>query len=140
MTLVELVVCISIMILVSTLYFFYDNLDKYYINSFTKQLTADIRYVRRVNMLGDLSTYIYYDLNNKNKSYILKSQGEIKKEVSLPNETKIEYGESKIIFRTDGSPDRRGQTIRVYKGNIKKEITIVPISGRVLLKEGKYET
>ena len=39
-----------------------------------------------------------------------------------------------------GSPNPKGQTIKVYNDKIKKEITIVPVSGRALLKEGEYET
>lgn len=139
MTLVELVITISIMLLISTLCFSKDDLSKHQINSFTKQLCSDIRYVRKCNMLGDFKTYIYYKKNQESSSYVVRSKGNDMKEIQLPSEINLEYGESKIRFKSDGSPDPKGQTINVYNNKIKKEITIVPVSGRVLLKEGKYE-
>ena len=44
-----------------------------------------------------------------------------------------------IKFKEDGTPYPSGTTIRIIYKDTKKEITIVPISGRVLIKEGKYE-
>lgn len=45
MTLVELVITISIILLITTLCFPSDNVEKYQVNSFIKQLCSDIRYV-----------------------------------------------------------------------------------------------
>lgn len=140
MTLVELVVTISIILLISTLYFPKDSIKKYEINSFTKQLCSDIRYVRRANMLSDLKTYIYYIEDDKSISYLVRENGKDLKQVFLPENTKLQYDSTRIKFKPDGLPDPKGQTIKIYNEKIKKEITIVPISGRVLLKEGKYET
>ena len=140
MTLVELVITISIMLLISTLCFSKDDINKHQIDSFTKQLCSDIRYVRKCNMLGDLSAYIYYKKDKESSSYAIRSGGNDIKEIKLPNDITLKYGQSKIVFRRDGSPDPKGQTIKVYDDKIKKEITIVPVSGRVLLKEGEYET
>ena len=140
MTLVELVITISIMLLISTLCFSKDDVNKHQIDSFTKQLCSDVRYVRKCNMLGDLSTYIYYKKDKESSGYAVRSGGNDIKEIKLPNDITLKYGQSKIVFRRDGSPDPKGQTIKVYNDKIKKEITIVPVSGRVLLKEGEYET
>lgn len=140
MTLVELVVTIGFLLIISTLCFPRESIEKYQINSFTKQLCSDIRYVRRANMIGDINTYIYYTENNGSIGYTLRTKGSNIKEVILPKNTRIEHNVNKIKFRADGSPDPRGGTIRIFSDNISKEITIVPISGRVLLKEGKYET
>ena len=91
-------------------------------------------------MVGDLSRYIYYKKDKERSSYGIRSGGNDIKEIKLPNDITLKYGQSKIVFRRDGSPDPKGQTIKVYTDKIKKEITIVPVSGRVLLKEGEYET
>ncbi|MGL4913482.1 MAG: pilus assembly FimT family protein [Romboutsia sp.] len=139
MTLIELVVAISVMVLVSTLCFSKDDNNKHQINSFAKQLCSDIRYVRKCNMLGDLNTYIYYKKDNDKTSYILRSDFKDVKEIDLPNGSKL-IGLSKILFNTNGSPNPKGQTIEIISNSIQKQITIVPVSGRVLLKEGKYET
>lgn len=140
MTLVEVVITISIMLIISSLCFPKDSISKHQINLFTKQLSSDIRYVRKSNMLGNLKTYIYYSEDNKSTSYIVRENGKDLKKVSLPSGANIQYGNSKIKFKSDGSPDPKGQTINIYKENLKIELTIVPVSGRVLLKEGKYET
>lgn len=139
MTLIELVVSISILIIISTLCFFNGDNSNHQLNSFTKQLCSDIRYVRRCNMLGDLNTYIYYKEKNKQISYILRSNAEDVKEIALPKGSKL-VGISNISFKQDGTPIKKGSTIKIYNNSIKKEITIVPVSGRVLLKEDKYES
>lgn len=140
MTLVELVITISVMLLISTLCFSKEDITKHQINLFTKQLCSDIRYIRKTNMLGDSNTFIYYKKNKDAISYVLRSNGKDIKEIKLPNNVNLEYMEEKMFFKRDGSPDPKGQTITVYNNKTKKEITIVPVSGRVLLKEGKYET
>lgn len=139
MTLVELVISISIILLISTLCFPKLNISKYKIDLFTKQICSDIRYIRNENMLGNSSVYIYYT-DDKEKSYIVRNDGKDLKKITLPEETKLSYDQSRIRFKRDGAPDPKGQTITIYNKDFKKEITIVPISGRVLLKEGKYET
>ncbi|MGL5347440.1 MAG: pilus assembly FimT family protein [Peptostreptococcaceae bacterium] len=139
MTLVELVVTIGILAVIVTLCFPKDNISKYQVNSFIKQLCSDIRYVRKCNMNGNTGVYIYYGDDEDNQSYILRENGKNIKEIVLPKEAKLNYVYPKIIFKSDGSPDPLGTTITVwFKGN-KKEITIVPISGRVLIKEDIYE-
>ena len=140
MTLVELVVTISIFMLITTICFPRENVNKYQVNSFTKQLCSDIRYVRKSNMNGNLNVYIYYKNNQGKASYALREKGKDVKEVYLPKDAEIKYVREKIIFKKDGSPDPLGTTIKVTYKDIKKEITIVPISGRVLLKEGIYAT
>lgn len=139
MTLVELVITLSVIIVITSVCFFRGDTNKYEVDLFTKQLCSDIRYVRKSNMLGDFNTYIYYKNENDKISYILRSDGKDKKKVYLPQNTKISYGKNTIKFKSDGAPNPIGQTIIVYNKKVKKEITIVPISGRVLLKEGKYE-
>lgn len=140
MTLVEVVITISIMLIISSLCFPKDSISKYQINLFAKQLCSDIRYVRKANMLGNLKTYIYYIVDEEEISYIVRENGNDLKKVHLPKGSSIRYRNNKVKFKPDGSPDPNGQTINIYKEKLKIEITIVPVSGRVLLKEGKYET
>lgn len=140
MTLVELVVAINILALLATICFPRDNINKYAVNSFAKQLCSDIRYVRKSNVNGNLGVYLYFKNEDNKLSYILRQNGKEIKQVYLPNKASIKYAREKIIFKRDGSPDPLGSTINISYNNIKKEITIVPVSGRVLLKEGIYET
>ena len=86
MTLVELVITISIILLITTLCFPSDNVEKYQVNSFIKQLCSDIRYVRNINMMGNTNAYVYLNNNdegsgftlNENKKDIVKSLKNIK--------------------------------------------------------------
>lgn len=139
MTLIELLIAMSIVILIATISFPTSKIEKYKINSFTKQLCCDVRYVRRKNMLGDKSTYIVPITNSKYSGYVLKSNKEELKKNKLPLGTKITFMLGRVRFRIDGSPDPKGTTIRIMGKRIYKELTIVPVSGRTLLKEGRYE-
>ena len=139
MTLLELVITISIILIITTLCFPKGNIEKYKINSFVKQLCSDIRYVRNINMMGNTNAYVYLDNNDEEYSFTLNENKKIIKTVYLPKECKIEYTRPMIKFKSDGTPYPSGTTIKIIYKNTKKEITIVPISGRVLIKEGKYE-
>ncbi|OPJ55619.1 hypothetical protein [Alkalithermobacter paradoxus] len=115
---------------------------EYQIDSFVRQLAHDIRYTRVKNMNSDYSTYIYYkEYEDGTKSYILREAGQDKKEVKLPNNTILSRSINKITFSLSGSLSQQGETIVVIDRlkNKRKELTIVPFSGRVLIKEDIYE-
>lgn len=141
MTLVELLISMAIMLLIVALCYPKGNIEIHMINSFTKQLCTDIRYVRSCNMLEDTSTYILYIEEDGKRGYTIKQQGEYIKSVFLPKNANIKdnMNNNKIRFDRYGAPYPSGGTIKVENSTISKEITIVPVSGRVLLKEGKYE-
>ena len=139
MTLIELVITVSITLLISSLCFPKDNIKKYQVNSFVKQLCSDIRYIRNINMMGNTDAYVYLENNDGQYSFTLNENKKNIKTVHLPKECKIEYTRQLIKFKSDGKPYPSGTTIKIVYENTKKEITIVPISGRVLIKEGKYE-
>ena len=71
MTLVELVITISIILLITTLCFPSDNGEKFQVNSFIKQLCSDIRYVRNINMMGNTNAYVYLNNNDEGSSFTL---------------------------------------------------------------------
>jgi Tfp pilus assembly protein FimT len=138
-TLIEVIITLGIITMISSIVLSNFYIDRYKINSFTKQLCSDIRYVRARNMSSDFSTYIYYKNEDNVISYVLREDGNDIKQVSLPKNTKLSYAISKIIFKQDGTINGIGETITVTYEGKKTEITIVPFSGRVLLKEGIYE-
>ncbi|HFG2299216.1 pilus assembly FimT family protein [Clostridioides difficile] len=138
-TVIELIVSISIMLLIVTLSFPKDNLENHKINLFARQLCSDIRYVRRINMFSNYNTYIYYINQGKHEGYVLRKDGKNIKSIMLPKNAKIARSIEIIKFKSDGSP-QKASTIEIYNNRLRKTITITPVSGRVLLKEGKYET
>ena len=139
MTLVELVITISIILLITTLCFPKDNIEKYQINSFIKQLCSDIRYVRNINMMGNTNAYVYLEKNDEGSSFKLNEDRKDIKQVYLPKDCKIQFTRPIIKFKSDGTPTPSGTSIKIINKNKVIEITIVPISGRVLIKEGRYE-
>lgn len=138
-TVIELVISISIILLIATLSFPKDNLENQKINLFAHQLCSDIRYVRRINMFSDYNTYIYYINQDNHEGYVLRKDGKNVKSIVLPKNVKIARSIDIIKFKSDGSP-QKASTIEIYNHRLRKTITITPVSGRVLLKEGKYET
>jgi len=138
-TLVEVLLGITLLALICTISFSKINLDNYKVNSFIRQLNSDIRYVRMVNKLGNSKVYIVFTTKNNCKGYILMENGNTSKGVFLPKNINLNYSESKILFDNKGSFYMGGTTINIGKDKDYTEITIVPVSGRVLIKEGIYK-
>lgn len=117
------------------------NNNYYEINAFAKELCSDIRYIRSNNTLGNLNTYITLVQDSNKQGYVLIDKGKNIKEKYLSSDTSIHNNitSKKIYFRNDGSPNPSGSTIQIKNSIYKKEITIVPVSGRVLFKEEEYE-
>ncbi|SHG46649.1 type IV pilus assembly protein [Asaccharospora irregularis] len=139
MTIIELLVGMSLILIIATLSFPRQSIEKYEISLFTKQLCSDMRYIRRANMLSDCNTCIVFIQENGKNGYMLREKGESIKKVFLPKQVNLEYYTPKVLFKVDGLPATPGGTIKIYNNKFKKDITVVPTSGRILLKEGKYE-
>lgn len=143
MTTLELIVVISIIVITSTICFVKYEGDNYKIEFFAKELCSDIRYVRRENMLDNPTVFIRFINENNKWSYILHRNKKEDKRIYLPKNVNLNYpvnqNNSSISFNTDGLYKNGGGTISINKGNRYKYITIVPVSGRVLYKEGIYE-
>ena len=139
----ELIVTISIIVIMSSICFMKYEGDNYKIEFFAKELCSDIRYVRRENMLNNPNVYIRFISENNKWSYILHRNKKEDKRVYLPENVNLNFpigqNNSLISFYTSGLYKNGGGTISINKGNRYKYITIVPVSGRVLYKEGIYE-
>ncbi|WP_099190384.1 hypothetical protein [Tepidibacter mesophilus] len=139
---IELLITISLIMIISLIPMYKINIRDYKIDSFTRQMCSDIRYTRMKNMNYDSSTYIYYEKSDEDTiSYILKDSGKIKRKVQFPKNMNLSYNVEKIEFGLNGVVKQKGETIKIKDtiSNKTKIITIVPISGRVLIKEGIYE-
>ena len=139
MTLVEVIIGITILSLIATMSFTKINLSNYKVNSFVKQMASDIRYVRKINKLGNSKVYIYFTKQNNIKGYVLRENGEDTKSVFLPEGVDLKCPISKILFKTNGCFYMGGTTISIMQKSNYTEVTIVPTSGRVLIKEGIYK-
>lgn len=143
MSTLELIVSISIIIIISSICIMKYEGDNYKIELFAKELCSDIRYVRRENMLNNQNVYIRLEKENNKWSYTLQKNKKEDKRVYLPEDVNLNYpinqSNNLISFYTNGLYKNGGITISINKGSKYKYITIVPVSGRVLYKEGIYE-
>ena len=94
-------------------------------------------------MLDNKNVYIRF-VNEDNKwSYVLHRNKREDKKVILPQNVNLNFpigqNTSLIYFHPDGRYINNGGTITISKDDDYKYITIVPVSGRVLYKEGLYE-
>ena len=101
MTLVEVIIGITILSLIATMSFTKINLSNYKVNAFAKQMASDIRYVRKINRLGNSKVYMYFTKQNNTKGYILRENGEDIKSVFLPEGVDLRCPVSKIFFKTN---------------------------------------
>lgn len=140
MTLVEVVIGIGIIMTILMISFPKEKSQKYEIDSFARQLVGDIRYVRSMNSNGNLSVFIENISTQDNPRYVIKENTDIVKTVYLPKNSSLSYPSSTIKFKSDGTLSSKGETIIIDSKDRKIKITIIPFSGRVLLKEDMYET
>lgn len=87
MTLIELLITISLIMIISLIPIYKINIRDYKIDSFVRQLCSDIRYTRIKNMNYNESVKICYEESEEGTIYLLKESGEIKKKVQLPKNT-----------------------------------------------------
>ena len=140
MTLVEVVIGIGIIMTILMISFPKEKSQKYEIDSFARQLVGDIRYVRSMNSNGNLSVFLENISTQDNPRYVIKENTDIVKMVYLPKNSSLSYPSSTIKFKSDGTLSSKGETIIIDSKDRKIKITIIPFSGRVLLKEDMYET
>lgn len=140
MTLVEVVIGIGIIMTILMISFPKEKSQKYEIDSFARQLVGDIRYVRNMNSNGNLSVFLENISTQDNPRYVIKENTDIVKKVYLPKNSSLSYPSSTIKFKSDGTLSSKGETIIIDSKDRKIKITIIPFSGRVLLKEDIYET
>ncbi|WGX75767.1 hypothetical protein QJS64_17940 [Paraclostridium bifermentans] len=140
MTLVEVVIGIGIIMTILMISFPKEKSQKYEMDSFARQLVGDIRYVRSMNSNGNLSVFLENISTQDNPRYVIKENTDIVKTVYLPRNSSLSYPSSTIKFKSDGTLSSKGETIIIDSKDRKIKITIIPFSGRVLLKEDIYET
>lgn len=138
LTLIELICVIGLLSIIMLIV-----IPKLYTNNiilmtYSKQLCNDIRNVRFTKMVEGKQYQIRF---NDSCYYVLEGTTVIKK-VSLNNNIKIKHNfiGNYIRFSHTGAPNRGG-TVKIINNNNNDymEITVVPASGRVLLKDEIFE-
>lgn len=102
-----------------------------------RKFCSEIRLTKRKNLSGK-SESIRVTNKNGNSYYIIQKGLNIEKIVEIPNKIKLYSSMDSISFKEDGRPYESGIVDFQYREKI-YQITITPISGRILFKEDIYE-
>lgn len=131
MTLVEAIISFSLILLISNVFFVNVNINSNSFRNTVNEFYNDLVYIKKKGILEDKTTYILLE----DDRYILRESGKNKKIVNFPKNMILSSNMSKIIFNKQGTLGNRGTTFRLAYQNLSKEITITPVSGRILIKE-----
>lgn len=137
-TLIELLLVISILTLsISIIIPKFERRD-YHLTTLSRMLRDDLRYIRFAKMVEGKN----YFISLEEKQYTIRESTKIIKRVKLEKDFKIMHNFSNstsvnISFSYKGAPTLGGGTITIFddKRNRYCEITIVPDTGRILLKD-----
>ncbi len=89
-------------------------------------MTTDIRYIRQINKIGNEKVYILFIEENNCEGYILMEEGRQSKKVFLPKGIEL--------AALQGVDFIKGNNYNYNKKDNYTDITIVPTSGRILIK------
>jgi prepilin-type N-terminal cleavage/methylation domain-containing protein len=137
-TLIESLVTISILCIVLASALLIIDLDMFYLDKMADEFAMDVRYVQMECMKGAIYTHkIYIDIPNR--SYHIFKDVAIRKTVVFKSRYQIEYSNQNmesVGFTQEGTPINPGTfTILDTRTNKTKKISIVPSTGRTVIKE-----
>jgi len=147
LTLIELITVVSIfsIIVLITLPktdFFSSKTSQMRLRMVANELISDIRYVQYKNIHENESLYL--TLQSDHKGYYIKKTGTMVKKVKtkiLPDGITVYWNINEnpleISFSNQGAPTPSGCTISLLNSNKRIDITILPATGRVMIK-GNY--
>ncbi len=138
-TVVELIIVLAILGILSILAVPKINSSNFYLKMQGKKLCSEIRQIQISRMtLGE-----EYRITLSPEKYVIQNGPKDLKTIQLmPGyELLYDFNKNKIMFQYNGAPVYGGTTIRIRNKKNGKyiEITIVPASGRVLMKEEIYQ-
>jgi prepilin-type N-terminal cleavage/methylation domain-containing protein len=137
-TLIELVVTISIICIVLILAVFIIDIDMFYLEKMADEFAMDVRYVQMECMKGETNSH-RISIDTSNGCYHVYDIYAIKKTVVFNSRYQIDYSNQNmesVGFTYDGSPVNPGTfTILDTRTNETKKISIVPTTGRTIIKE-----
>ena len=137
-TLIELVVTISILCIVLALAVLIIDIDMFYLEKMADEFAMDVRYVQMECMKGETNNH-RISIDIANGCYHVFNIAVIIKTVVFKNRYKIDYSNQNmesIGFTHDGTPVNPGTFIILdTRTNETKQISIVPTTGRTVIKE-----
>jgi prepilin-type N-terminal cleavage/methylation domain-containing protein len=137
-TLIELTVTISILCIVVALAVLVIDTDMFYMEKMADEFVMDVRYVQKECMKSTTGTHkIGIDIDNG--CYYIYNNSVVEKTVVFKNRYHIDYSNKNmksVGFTFEGIPINAG-TFKIMDSqtNKIKEISIVPATGRTVIKE-----
>ena len=137
-TLIELIVTISILCIVVALAVLVIDTDMFYMEKMADEFVMDVRYVQTECMKNSSGTHkIGIDIDNG--CYYVYNNSVVEKTVVFKNRYHIDYSNKNmksVGFTFEGIPINAG-TFKIMDSqtNKIKEISIVPATGRTVIKE-----
>ncbi|MDI3311325.1 MAG: prepilin-type N-terminal cleavage/methylation domain-containing protein [Thermoanaerobacterium sp.] len=144
LTLIELITVVSIfsiivLIAVPKTDFFNAKTSEMRLKMLAYELISDIRYVQYKNIYENESLYL--SIQTDHKGYYINKPGTMVKRVKtkkFPDGiTMYSDNSAQISFSNQGAPIPGGCTISLLNSNKRLDITILPATGRVMIK-GNY--
>lgn len=149
LTIIELIMVLAIIAIIASITipsmsFFPTSKSTFRLKIIANNLVNDIKYVQQENIYENESYYL--KMRNFNSYYIYKmgkNSTETLKQVNLPKDVNIysninsKNRSPEITFAKDGAPIPGGCTIFLYTKNKTIEITVLPATGRTMIK-GNY--
>lgn len=137
-TLIELVITISILCIVLSLSFFLLDMDTFYMDKMAEEFIMDVRYIQTECMKSTYGNH-KISIDVANGFYEIIDDAVVEKTVKFKSRYKIDYSNTNmksIGFTYEGIPVNAG-TFKILdtKTNKSKEISIVPATGRTVIKE-----
>ena len=137
-TLIELIVTISILCIALATTVLIIDMDIFYLEKMADEFAADVRYVQMKCMKG--ATYNYrIGIDIDSRCYYVFNNTDVEKTVLFKSRYQIDYSNQNIGaigFTHDGTPVNSGTfTILDTRTNKTKQVSIVPTTGRMVIKE-----
>lgn len=137
-TLIELVVTISILFIVLALAVLGIDTEMFYMEKMADEFAMDVRYVQMECMKSTSDGHII-SIDIDNGCYYIFDNAVLEKTVKFKNRYHIDYSNNNmdyVAFTYEGIPINAG-TFKILdtKTNEIKEISIVPTTGRTVIKE-----
>ncbi len=135
-TLIELVVTIAILSIVLSITLPKISIDFGYMDKMANEFVMDVRYIQMENMKNPSQNYkirIYEDIGK----YTVNNSDVVEKKVTFKERYIIRYSNTGSIgFNGEGTPVNAGTfTIIDTMTNETKNVSIVPTTGRTIIKE-----
>lgn len=143
MTLIETLLCVAILSIMSGMVTLTlgQSLAKQELESASRQLAADIRWMQQLSINSGIDIVAYALLFNHKTpyGYCITANTKVIKNISFPASISLSGAQSYIYFSVNGTPVVGAQSISLYSSRLKawNYVIVAPVTGRVRISDKK---